>query len=126
MYCGGKSVYLWDQMWLAIVTSSTTGYGDLGTSEPPFSLDPIFSLLLPRLRAPTYRRFLKPPFPVPQTHLGRLAAVLCMVTGPMLVSLMTAALSRTMALTARENRSQLLPPLELGSAVGFWRPSMFP
>ena len=24
------SIYLWDQMWLAIVTSSTTGYGDLG------------------------------------------------------------------------------------------------
>jgi hypothetical protein len=87
------------------------------TSVPPFLSPPIFffniflssrscsfDCLRPRLSA------LKLPLPVPQTHLGRLAAVLCMVTGPMLVSLMTAALSRTMALNARENRSLTFPP----------------
>lgn len=45
-----------------------------------------------------------PRHPVPQTHLGRLAAVLCMMMGPMLVSIMTAAFSRNMALNARETR----------------------
>lgn len=39
-----------------------------------------------------------------QTHLGRFSAGLCMMIGPMLVSLMTATFSRNMALNARETR----------------------
>ena len=39
---------------------------------------------------------------VPQTHFGRFGSVVCMVSGPVLVSVMTATLSRSMTLSRRE------------------------
>jgi hypothetical protein len=39
---------------------------------------------------------------VPQTHFGRFGSVVCMLSGPILVSVMTATLSRGMTLNRRE------------------------
>jgi hypothetical protein len=70
------SVYVWDQMWLIIVTLSTTGYGDM----------------------------------TPKTHLGRFVASSCMLMGSLLMGLMTATLSRKIALNERE--ASLMKTLE--------------